>query len=475
LNESKGVTTRAAKTKEENFLPGLEPPTVIATSFLCECRDGKRRAVTTRQLILIGLIRPPGRIGGVSRLLLLLPTTTYRSHDFLEAARRLNVDVTVASEEPSAVEGLNPAGLLTMDFRDPEGCVRQALGFSRTNPIDAVVGVDEDTAVAAAAISGALRLPANPPEAVAAARNKGVLRRRLDAAGVPTPRSRLFRREEGPEEASEISPYPCVLKPTFLAASRGVIRADDPASFRLAWDRIAAILAQPEVAAKGGDAANEILVEEFVPGSEVAVEGLLFQGGLEVLAVFDKPDPLDGPFFEETIYVTPSRLAAPALDAVRSATERASRALGLRHGPIHAEIRIGPPGPTVIEVAARSIGGLCSRTLQFGTGMSLEELILRHALSREGDSPPRDSRAAGVMMIPIPRGGRLERVSGVDEARRVSDVEDVVISARPGQVLVPLPEGSRYLGFLFSRAGTAERAEAALREAHAKLTFEIVD
>ncbi len=409
----------------------------------------------------------------MSRVLLLLPTTTYRSHDFLEAARRLGVDVTVASEEASAVEDLNPEGLLSMDFRDVNGCVSRALAFARTRNIDAVVGVDEDTAVVAAAISGALGLPANPPEAAAAARNKAVLRRHLDAAGVATPRSRLFRRDEGPSVAAEVSPYPCVLKPTFLAGSRGVIRADDAASFRRAWDRIGAILALPEVAAKGGEAANEILVEEFVPGPEVAVEGLLSDGRLEVLAVFDKPDPLDGPFFEETIYVTPSRLGAPALVAVESTTERASRALGLRHGPVHAELRIGATGPSVIEIAARSIGGLCSRTLQFGTGMSLEELVLRHALSKEAPLPPRDSRAAGVLMIPIPRGGRLERVSGVEEARRVSDVEDVVISARPGQVLVPLPEGSRYLGFVFSRATTAERAEAALREAHGNLTFEI--
>ncbi len=410
----------------------------------------------------------------MSRVLLLLPTTTYRSHDFLEAARRLDADVTVASEEASAVEDLNPAGLLAMDFRDVDGCVSRALAFARTRPIDAVVGVDEDTAVVAAAISGALGLPANPPEAAAAARNKAVLRRTLDAAGVSTPRSRLFRQDEGPDAAAEVSRYPCVLKPTFLAGSRGVIRADDAASFRRAWDRIAAILDRPDVAAKGGGAANEILVEEFVPGPEVAVEGLLSDGGLEVLAVFDKPDPLDGPFFEETIYVTPSRLAAPVLAAVQSTTERACRALGLRHGPVHAELRIGPSGPSVIEIAARSIGGLCSRTLQFGTGMSLEELVLRHALSKEAAFPPRDSRAAGVLMIPIPRGGRLERVSGVEEARRVPDVEDVVISARAGQVLVPLPEGSRYLGFLFSRATTAERAEAALREAHAKLDFEIV-
>jgi biotin carboxylase len=409
----------------------------------------------------------------VPRVLLLLPTTTYRSHDFLDAARRLGVEVTVASEVASAVEGLNPAGLLTLDFRDAEACVRIVRTFARTHPLDAVIGVDEDTAVAAAAISASLSLPANPPEAAAAARNKAVLRRALDRAGVLTPRSRLFRREEGPDAAASVAPYPCVLKPTFLAASRGVIRADDPASFGRAWDRIAAVLALPEVVAKGGDAANEILVEEFVPGPEVALEGLLSNGRLRVLAVFDKPDPLDGPFFEETIYVTPSRRDAALLDAVASTVEHGCRALGLRHGPVHAEIRVGPAGPSVIEIAARSIGGLCSRTLRFGTGMSLEELVLRHALSTETDSPLRDSRAAGVLMIPIPRGGRLERVSGVDQARRVPDIEDVVVSARPGQILVPLPEGSRYLGFVFSRAVTAERAEAALREAHAKLVFEI--
>jgi biotin carboxylase len=408
------------------------------------------------------------------RVLLLLPTTTYRAHDFLEAANRLGIEVTVASEEASAVADLNPSGLLTMDFRDADGCARIAREFARTRPIDAVVPVDEDTAVAAAAISEALGLPSNPPEAAAAARNKAVLRRLLNAAGVPTPRSLLFHLADDPHATARAVGYPCVLKPTFLAASRGVIRADDPASFRHAWDRIARILARPDVAAKGGEAADEILVEEFVPGREVAVEGLLRAGGLEILAVFDKPDALDGPFFEETIYVTPSRLDQDSLTAVESVTELATRALGLRHGPIHAELRVSRAGVSVIEVAARSIGGLCSRTLRFGTGISLEELLLRQALAGDAGPPPaRDPRAAGVLMIPIPGEGRLERVTGIEEARRVPDVEDVVISARPGQVLEPLPEGSRYLGFVFSRASTPARAEAALREAQSRLGFEI--
>ena len=229
------------------------------------------------------------------RVLLLLPTTTYRASDFLDAAAKVGADVTVASEEPSTFEGANPAGLLTLDFRDPAECARRVGEFSRTYPIDAVVGVDEETALAAAAISRALGLPSNSPGAAAAARDKGLLREALAAAGVPSPRSRVFRIEDGPEGAASSVAYPCVLKPTFLAGSRGVIRADDPESFRRAWSRIAAILAEPEVARRGGEAAGRILVEDFVPGVEVAVEGLLTDRRLEVLAVFDKPDPLDGP------------------------------------------------------------------------------------------------------------------------------------------------------------------------------------
>ena len=407
------------------------------------------------------------------RVLLLLPTTTYRASDFLAAAATVGAEVTVASEEPSTLESRNPAGLLTLDFREPEECARRVVDFSRGHPIDAVVGVDEETALAAAAISRALGLPGNSPRAAAAARDKALLREALGAAGVPSPRSRVFRIEDGPEGAAGAVPYPCVLKPTFLAGSRGVIRADGPDSFLSAWKRIAAILAQPEVAARGGEAAKRILVEDFVSGAEVAVEGLLTGGALEVLAVFDKPDPLDGPYFEETIYVTPSRLPATTQDAVRSTTETACRALGLVHGPIHAELRLGPDGPVVIELAARSIGGLCSRTLTFGTGLSLEEVILRHALGARDERVQREPAAAGVLMIPIPKAGRLEEVRGLEAARAVPGVVDAVISAHVGSELVPLPEGSRYLGFLFSRAPDPARAESALREAHAKLEFTI--
>jgi biotin carboxylase len=407
------------------------------------------------------------------RVLLLLPTTTYRTPDFLDAAERLGVDVTVASEEPSTLEALNPAGLLSLDFRDPEGAARRAVELSRSHPIAAVVGVDEETAVVAAAVSKALGLPSNPPEAAAAARDKATLRRLLDAAGVPNPSSRLFGLDGGPEGPSRAVRYPCVLKPTFLAASRGVIRADDRESFRAAWNRIAAILAQPDVVRKGGASARQILVEDYVAGDEVALEGLLTDGDLRVLAIFDKPDPLEGPFFEETIYVTPSRLPERVQAAIRATTSAACAALGLAEGPVHAELRVNHDGPWILEVAARSIGGLCSRTLRFGTGMTLEEIILRHALGWSIATLERERPAAGVMMIPIPRAGILRKVDGVDDAKMARHVEDVVISAHLGQELVPLPEGWQYLGFIFARAGTPAEVEDALRIAHGRLRFAI--
>jgi biotin carboxylase len=290
---------------------------------------------------------------------------------------------------------------------------------------------------------------------------------------VPTPAYTRFTVTDDPAAAAGRVAYPCVLKPTVLAASRGVIRADTPAEFVAAFGRIRAILATPEVAALGEGAA-EILVEGFVPGPEVALEGLLQSGALRVLALFDKPDPLDGPFFEETIYVTPSRLPAAVQAAIAETSARAAAALGLREGPIHAELRVNEAGVWLIELAARSIGGLCSRTLRFGTGMSLEEIILRHALGLDIATLERERPAAGVMMIPIPRPGVLGEVRGQEAAEAVPGIEAVAITAHRGQELVPLPEGSRYLGFIFARGDRPEQVEAALREAHRRLEFEIV-
>ena len=407
------------------------------------------------------------------RILLLLPTTTYRSADFLAAAGKLGAEVTVATDEASAVESLNPEGLVTLDFRDPDRAAQKAAGLARTRPFDAVSGVDDESSVAAAAIARALGLRHNAVSSAAAARDKGEMRRRLAEAGVSVPRHFLFvRKETSPRDAARLVTYPCVVKPTFLAASRGVIRADSAEELIAAWERIERILDQPDVASRGGEAAGRILVEEFVPGREVALEGMLSGGRLRVLALFDKPDPLDGPYFEETIYVTPSRESDAVQVSITAVAQDGARALGLAEGPIHAELRLAASGPVVIEVAARSIGGLCSRTLRFGTRMSLEELILRNAIGLPAEDR-REDAAAGVMMIPTPREGVLERVRGLEEAKAVPGIVEASITLLPGQRLVPLPEGSRYLGFLFSRAETADKAERALRAAHAKLTIEV--
>ncbi len=408
------------------------------------------------------------------RLLLLIPTSTYRTEDFMAAATRLDVDLVVASERPNVMAGEFPEHLLTLPFDDPAAAEAQIRAYARARPIDAVVPVDDVTTVTAATVAGALGLKANPVAAVEAARNKLEMRERLAKAGVPQPPFAAFAVDDDPRGVARRVGYPCVLKPLVLSASRGVIRADDPAELAAAWARIAAIVRTPEVQALG-EGAGQILVEGFVPGVEVALEGLLDAGRLHTLALFDKPDPLDGPFFEETIYVTPSRLPAAQQAAIADCAARAARALGLEDGPIHAELRLNTAGPWLIELAARSIGGLCARTLTFGTGMSLEEIILRHALDLPIASLERDRRAAGVMMIPIPRAGTLVRVDGLDAARAVEAIEDVTLSAHAGQALVPLPEGSEYLGFIFSRADTPADAERALREAHRRLSFVITD
>jgi biotin carboxylase len=408
----------------------------------------------------------------MDRLLLLLPTTTYRTEDFLLAARTLGVDIVCASEKPSTFEAHAPDHLLTLDFGDPDAAAARVAELAGRQPLSAVVGVDDLTTVAAAAIAERLGLRSSAVAAVAAARDKYQMRQCLAAAGVPIPRFRRIALKDDPFLAARGVAFPCVLKPLALSASRGVIRANTVDQFIAAVRRIAALLQRGDVDA-GGDAARYLLAEEYIPGVEVALEGLLVGGTLSPLALFDKPDPLEGPFFEETIYVTPSRLPTAVQRAIEEVTAAACAALGLDEGPVHAELRVNDAGPWVLEVAARSIGGLCSRTLRFGTGMTLEEIILRHALGWSIASLTRERRPAGVMMIPIPRAGRLTAVGGTATAAAVAGIEEVTITAHIGQQLVPLPEGWQYLGFVFARADTPDTVEAALRDAHARLTFEI--
>ena len=389
----------------------------------------------------------------------------------MEAARQIGVELTVASEQPSTLAAANPAGLLTLDFEQPQRAADAVRVFAQQYPINGVVGVDDRTALVAAAIATKLKLNGNPVHAAIAASDKYLQRQLLARATVPIPRFVLRELDEDPATIAKSIAYPCVLKPVRLSASRGVIRADNPQSFASAHARLRAILADPETAAACGDRARQYLIEEFIPGYEVAVEGLVVNRRLHVLAIFDKPDPLDGPFFEETIYVTPSQVPTGLQKAITDCADRAVRALGITEGAIHAELRYNERGPWLIELAARPIGGRCSAVLRFGTGVTLEEIIVRHALGMPIPSLQRERQAAGVMMIPIPGAGTLQEVRGVAQAKAVPLVEDVQITAHPGERLVPFPEGSRYPGFIFARGETPAMVEAALRDAHRRLEF----
>ena len=406
------------------------------------------------------------------RVLLLLPTSTYRTTAFVEAARRLGAQLTVASERPSTFEAAQPDGLLTLDFQHPERAADAARRFATEHPIAGVVAVDDDTAVAQAAIAAALGLSGNPVAAARAARDKHQQRMLMSAAGVAVPQFSLQAIDADPRTLAATTRYPCVLKPLRLSASRGVIRANNPEEFVAAHTRLKRILAAPEFAGCG-EWAEQFLVEDFVPGPEVALEGLLVSGRLHLLALFDKPDPLDGPFFEETIYVTPSRLPDAAQAAIAACAQEATRALGLVHGPIHAELRWNDHDAWLIELAARPIGGRCSAALRFGADVTLEETVIRHALGMELPALERETDAAGVMMIPVPGAGVLRDVHGIDAAKRVPLIESVEITAHRGQELVPLPEGARYPGFIFARGDSPKAVESALRAAHVKLRFEL--
>lgn len=404
-------------------------------------------------------------IGRVSDIVLIVPSATYRAQDFVEAAAALGARVVVASDRRPALAAAMGERSIVVDLDDPEAAA-EAIATSPAAPgVRAVVGVDDQGVLVAALASRRLGLRHNPPEAVAAARDKALMRAGLARAGVAQPRWRLVGPQDDVAAAASEVGLPCVVKPTRLAASRGVIRADDLEGAAAAAERARSIAA-------GAGIPADLLVEQYVGGAEVAVEGLLRAGRLEVLAVFDKPDPLEGPYFEETIYVTPSRLDPGTTERIAERTGAAARALGLLEGPLHAELRLGGDLP-VIEIAARSIGGLCSRALRFGMNASLEEVILRHALGPGDAVPRRRPGASGVMMIPIPHSGTLRSVGRQAEARAVEGVEGLQITIGPNRPVRALPEGDRYLGFLFATAATPEEVEAALRKAHGILTIDI--
>lgn len=406
----------------------------------------------------------------MTHIVLILPTATYRAAEFIEAAERLGTDITIATEDsPPLAEGAGTAHV-RIDCESPQVSADRIVQHADTQPVDAIVAADDQGVEIAALAAGQLGLPHNSPFGVAATRNKAMLRRALAKAEVPQPAFAVVNSGEDAETMADALGGPVVMKPISLSGSQGVIRADGPDEAHRVAERIRRILIT-----EGRSPGEPILMERFIPGIEVTVEGLLLDGKLEVLALFDKPDPLDGPYFEETLLITPSRLHPEMIEEVVRITERAIAALDLSEGPIHAELRVDGSKAFLIEVAARSIGGLCGRSLRFGLlGTSLETLILRRALGKPVAGLRREQIASGAMMLPIPNGGTYRAVRGREEALAVPGITDLEISVHPGDVIRTLPEGNRYLGFLFAKAASPEDVEHSLRTAHSQLDF-IID
>jgi formate-dependent phosphoribosylglycinamide formyltransferase (GAR transformylase) len=422
----------------------------------------------------------------MKRVLLLATTTGYQTRTFAEAAERLGVELLYATDRCDQLDDPWSDGAIPVRYHEEWRSVDSVLKAVDTRPVDAVLAVGDRPTVMAAYLSRLLGLPGNPPEAAAASRDKRIMRQKLKSAGLPTPSFITVPSTTDAMSLLDRISLPVVVKPTVLSGSRGVIRADDAVSFATAFDRVRRLLAAGDVRELRDPEADVIQIEEYIDGAEYALEGLLDNGRLRTLAVFDKPDPLTGPFFEETIYVTPSRLTQSVRRQLETAVATAVTALGLNHGPIHAECRISAHGVFVLEVAARPIGGLCAKALRFEstegrrdsqfwltTTISFEELLLRHAIGEPVSRWTREPRASAVMMIPIPRSGVYRGVDGLMTACDVLHVEEIRITAKPDQQLLALPEGSSYLGFIFARADAPAFAERSLREAHARLRFRI--
>jgi biotin carboxylase len=412
----------------------------------------------------------------MSHLLILASKLGYQTRSFAEAARGLGVAVTFASDRCSRLEDPWSDGAIAVRFDRPEEAARRIVAESLTRPVDGLIALGDRPTATAAYAACALGIVYNRPEAVENCRSKLRQREVLRDAGLPVPGFFSFRLDKRLERVLPRVQFPCVVKPLRLAASQGVIRANDPDEFRAAVARIQALLESPEVQVTREADLDRVLVERYLPGTEVAVEGLLTRGKLRILAIFDKPDPLEGPFFEESIYLTPSRLPDEMKERIVDCAAATLRALGLTHGPVHAEFRVNEQGPWVLEASPRPIGGLCSRALRFGPQrILLEELLVRHALAMPGSDLDREAEASGVMMIPVPKTGVLERAEGEEQARATPGITDVVITARLHDFIAAWPEGSSYLGFIFARGESTVAVEAALRHAHSQMRFEIVE
>ena len=412
----------------------------------------------------------------MSRLLILASKLGYQTRSFAEAARALGVEVVFASDRCHQLEDPWSDGAIAVRFEQPEEAARRIVRQSLVRPVDGLIALGDRATTTAAYAARVLGIPYHSPAAVENCRSKLRQREVLRDAGLPVPGFFSFRLDKPMAKILPRVQFPCVVKPMRLAASQGVIRANNAEEFQAAVERIKALLKSPEIQVTREEELDRLLVERYIPGAEVAVEGLLSRGKLRILAVFDKPDPMEGPYFEETIYVTPSRQPETMQERIVDCAIATVRALGLTHGPVHAEFRVNEHGPWVLEAAPRPIGGLCSRALRFGPNrILLEELLVRHALKLPGSDLDREDEASGVMMIPVPKTGVLERVSGEEQARATSSVTDIQITARLRDFIASWPEGSSYLGFIFARGKTPTEAEAALRLAHSLLKFEIAE
>jgi biotin carboxylase len=404
----------------------------------------------------------------MKRVLLLLPTTGYRNGDFLAAAKKLGVEIVAAANychQLAPSWGLAP--IMALHFDRPEQAA-DTVSREINGSLDAVLAVDDSGVELAALLAERLGLPGNSADAVRRVRDKLAFRRLLREHDFLCPQFHHLPTGDDPQRLVPELQFPVVVKARRLSGSRGVIRADEPEALVRAVNWVRAIQSRADRDAQE----LGLIIEDFIPGREFALEGTLQRSDLTTLALFDKPDPLDGPYFEETLYVTPSRLPEAVQARIHGEVARACRVAGLAIGPVHAEVRVNDRGIWILEIAARSIGGLCGRVLTHSLGMSLEEMILRQVVAEPLELVGADG-AAGVMMIPIPRRGIYHGLEGLAAAQSVAGVTGVSITAEPGQIVAPPPDGASYLGFIFARAATPAEAENALRSAHRRLHFDI--
>jgi hypothetical protein len=413
-------------------------------------------------------------------LLLFTNKLGYQTRSFEEAARRHEVRITYVTDRCHQLEDPWGDHAVAVHFEAPQAAAAAVLEAMRGKGVNGIIALGDRPTVTAAYAARELGVPYNHPAAVEACRSKLRTREVFREAGLPTPWFRAMGLTPLPEPALLQISYPCVLKPVSLSASRGVMRANSHEEFRTGAARLKKLLSSPEIRATRESDLERMLVEGYIAGKEVAVEGLISDGVLRILAIFDKPDSLEGPFFEETIYVTPSRLPDEQQRAIAKCAGECARAIGLTNGPVHAEFRVDDENVWPLEIAARPIGGLCARALRFmdrsaaagrHDAIGLEELLLRQALQLPVSGWVREAKASAVMMIPVPHSGTLEAVEGEAPARATPGVTELLITARWRDYIEAWPEGSSYLGFIFSSAETPEEAETILRQAHAKLRF----